>query len=131
MSTATKVNTARGETINLRASNRTEDRRAERSEKMRLYSEFQGAIDTALVVAGERNLSEDIAAVYRSAAAVTLIANDDIRTLVGYLAEEIIRGRNALFSSGLVPDKFRNKRDELYELMRADLGTSSTVIDIS
>jgi hypothetical protein len=118
-------------TINLRASNRTEDRRAERSEKMRLYSEFQGAIDTALVVAGERNLSEDIAAVYRSAAAVTLIANDDIRTLVGYLAEEIIRGRNALFSSGLVPDKFRNKRDELYELMRADLGTSSTVIDIS
>jgi hypothetical protein len=109
---------------NLRASNRAEDIRTQQAEKARLYSEFQGAIDTALIIGAERNEREDVATVYRSAAAVTLMANENIRTLVRYLAEEIIKARNALLSSGSVPDKFRIKRDELYDLMRADLGTS-------
>jgi hypothetical protein len=114
---------------NVRASSRAEDLRVQRSEKMRLYSEFQGAIDTALVIRGERNMSEDVAAVYRSAAVVTLIADDDIRTIVRYVAGEVIRARNELSSSGSVPERFRSRRDDLYELMRADLGRRLDVID--
>jgi len=46
---------------NLRVSNDAEDRRALRVEEMRVYSEFQGAIDNLLVSGGVSSTGEAIA----------------------------------------------------------------------
>jgi hypothetical protein len=109
---------------NLRARDDAEDKRALRSEKMRLYSDFQAAIDSALFVGGASDPREDIAAVYRSASVVILIATEEIGTLVRYLAEEVTKGREEVVSTGSVPDTIHSKREKLYGLMRIDLGTN-------
>jgi hypothetical protein len=111
---------------NLRASEDAEDRRALRTEKIRVYSEFQGSIDNLLVreglVSGGGG-GGPVAAAYRSAAAVTLIAPADIGTLARYLAREA--GKITEAPVTLISDvsSFEGKRENLYDLMRADLGT--------
>jgi hypothetical protein len=107
---------------NLRASNDAEDRRALRAEKMRVYSEFQGAIDNLLVEGGVSNTRQAIAAVYGSAAAVTLIAPEDIGTLARYLAREAGKLADPVSVGVARQDTISGNREELYELMRADLG---------
>jgi hypothetical protein len=109
---------------NLQARNDAEDRRALRAEKMRVYSEFQGAIDNLLVEGGVSDKGQAIAAIYRSAATVTLIAPGAIGTLAHSLAREVAKMRESTFVRAIgLHDRINVDREELYRLMRADLGT--------
>ncbi len=98
-------------TENLGASIEAEDRRALRSQKILVYSEFQSALDSLASGGLAVDPRAAIAAMNRAAAAVILIASDDI----GRLVTELTHGN--------FDDARDSKRQELYRLMRADLGT--------
>lgn len=106
----------------LRSSNEAEERRALHAEKMRVYSEFQVAIDNLLVGASARDQVEDVRSIYRSAAEVTLIAPDDIGSLARDLARDYSYLANKSAGRGIGRDPIA-RREDLYSLMRSDLGT--------
>lgn len=107
---------------NMRVSIEAEDMRALRAEKIRVYSEFQGAIDNLLVRESIGSAQDAVAVIYRSAAVVSLIAPGDI----GRLSRDLARTCANLIGDFIVSkdtDPISDKRVELYDLMRADLGT--------
>jgi predicted negative regulator of RcsB-dependent stress response len=107
---------------NLRTSNDAGDRRALRAEKIRVYSDFQSEIDNMLTPAAGRT-KETITAIYRSAAAVILIAPENIGALARNLARQAEKVRTSAVTTEPVSiDTIRGPREELYELMRADIG---------
>jgi hypothetical protein len=109
---------------NLHASNEAEDRRALRAEKMRVYSEFQGEIDNILVSVRPDEEKKTVAALYRAAVAVTLIAPDAIGALASDMAKDAGSIADALVSP-MRGDQVSRNREKLYRMMRSDLGTDS------
>ena len=120
---------------NLATSISAEDRRALQAEKRRVYSEFQGSLDDVFVVAVhlydratcEANLKSALAVMYRATAAVKLIAPEPL----GELATTTAMAAAAETGTARVgtpefdrDNKIYNDRQQLYQLMREDLGVA-------
>jgi hypothetical protein len=118
---------------NLRISNAAEEQRAIQAEKIRIYSAFQGAVDAVIAVAGQSEqqageFSQARLAMLKATAEVALVAPKKI----GDLADKVARSVNSSIGpsgvrSNVDPrNTIQRDREELYRIMRTDLGTDGT-----
>jgi hypothetical protein len=110
-----------------------ENLRALQMEKQRVYSEFQGSMDDVFVVAlrlhgrdtGEADLSAALNVMYRATAAVKLIAPEPLGNLANETAQAMANETGTTRVGTDIFDrdnKIFNNRQELYRLMRIDVG---------
>jgi hypothetical protein len=116
--------------MNLRASSAIEERRMLQREKMRSYSEYQGAVDTLIGVGSQSfqqggEFSEARSALLKANAEVVLMSP----TAIGALTDEVTKSVMSVFGDSHFAQNFdqdgiiKYMRKELYELMKADIDT--------
>jgi hypothetical protein len=121
---------------NLATSISAEDRRALQAEKRRVYSEFQGSLDDVFVAAvhlndritGKADLNSMLTVMYRVTAAVKLVAPERLGELTNATAQAVADETGTARVGTDVFDrdnKIYKNRQELYRLMREDLGVDT------
>jgi hypothetical protein len=108
-----------------------EDKRAMREQKMRIYAAFQGTVDTVIDAAGQRpdELGQAQAAMHKALAEVVLVAPTAVGDLAGTVSESAISStkKNVDPHGAIARNRDMNRfRDQLYQAMRADLGTDGS-----
>jgi hypothetical protein len=118
---------------NLERSNSAESRRAIQAEKIKIYSEFQGAVDALIAVAGqskqqEGEFSKAHSEMLKAAAEVVLVAPKEIGDLTDKIMHSVSDNIGpAGFRSNVDPQgTIDRNRKELYKEMKADLATYQT-----
>ncbi len=124
-------------TGNLATSIHAEDRRVLQAEKQRVYSEFQGSLDDVFVAAlnlidrvtGKADLNSALTIMYRATAAVKLVAPERLGELAAATAQAVAdeTGTARAGTDAFDRDnKIYKNRQELYRLMREDLGVDTS-----
>ena len=98
---------------------------------MRIYAAFQGTVDTVIDAAGQRpdELGQAQAAMHKALAEVVLVAPTAVGDLAGTVSESAISStkKNVDPHGAIARNRDMNRfRDQLYQAMRADLGTDGS-----